>query len=38
MKHANIVPMYGYAEGELFGDFGALISPVIRVTWTFVLN
>jgi hypothetical protein len=29
MKHANIVPMYGYAEGEQFGDFGALISPVI---------
>lgn len=31
LDHPNIVPMYGFAEGEeLFGPLGALISPVIR--------
>jgi hypothetical protein len=30
LSHTNIVPFYGYAEAqEIFGDFGALISPVI---------
>jgi hypothetical protein len=30
MKHVNVVPMYGYTEeSKLFGQFGALISPVI---------
>ena len=36
MKHANIVPMYGYTEeSKLFGDLGALISPVISFTLEF---
>jgi hypothetical protein len=32
LQHPNIVPLYGYAEDEgdekMFGEFGALISPV----------
>jgi hypothetical protein len=29
MDHPNIVPLLGYtSESELFGDFGAFISPV----------
>jgi len=32
MKHANVVPLYGYTEeSELFGPFGALISPVRQI-------
>lgn len=31
MDHPNIAPLYGYTEpNQLFGDFGAFISPVIR--------
>jgi hypothetical protein len=30
VEHPNIIPLYGYTEeSDLFGPFGALISPVI---------
>lgn len=33
LNHPNILPFYGYAEDpRLFGAFGALISPVSRLT------
>ena len=36
MKHPNVAPMYGYTEqSELFGSFGALISPVGLMTSEF---
>ena len=31
LEHPNVVRLYGYTESsELFGSFGALISPVMR--------